>query len=69
MAYYRKLHIDEQEWQYHVGGWYVPIKGPNNESFKPTMRDFFGDFDVNDEKIRFAVTPEMVKDYILKVIK
>lgn len=71
MSYYRKLHIQRanhaiEEWNYHVGKSYIHIRGPNSESLKPTSKKLLGhDYDLNDENVRFAITPDTVKAYII----
>ena len=63
MSFYRKLKVNGKEYEYHVGKWFVKIKGIGNI----TKGGFYNDYrstNAAEDKPKYTVSPGMIADYI-----
>lgn len=73
MAHYRTVHVNGEAWRYHIGAWYIPIRGPRGECALPTQSDITGWDPYALERAAWKgpavkIKPQMIKDFILRYI-
>lgn len=40
--HWRKVHIGDQEWRYHIGSWHIVVRGPEGERLQTDHSEITG---------------------------